>query len=102
MLTLASYVPAAGASAPCNGGGVEECVELVKDYATHCGTIPLWNTALCWFAEAGLWYDFAVNGVVVDLVGCQVIGGPACISPVCQPVTPSWPRYCSPTYALLA
>lgn len=98
LLTLASVLPAT-ASADTSTTCIQDpqgCVDNARDYATHCGIIPLYDVAICWFTEGGVWYDFAVNGVVVDLVTCTVVGGPACLQPVCQPISPLWPRYCSP------
>ena len=98
LLATATAIPAvasADSSTTCTQDP-QGCVDNVRDYATHCGLIPLYDVALCWFAEGGVWYDFAVNGVVVDLVSCGVIGGPFCLQPVCQPVSPLWPNYCPP------
>jgi hypothetical protein len=69
-------------------------VTVVEAYALHCGLLPAYDVATCWVKDSGVWYDFAVNGVVVGLVGCGVIGGPACLQPACQPIDADWPHYC--------
>jgi hypothetical protein len=78
------------------GGSALNCVQVVEDYALHCGLLPAYDVATCWVADSGVWYDFVVNGVVVGLVGCGVIGGPACLQPICQPFHEAWPHYCPP------